>query len=177
MRARGVLHADFKSGNVLIDHDLRELRIIDFGYSRVVPMEILYAHDERVSEQHIWRWSSFEDDVIQLGNTIANLLAIPSPSPVIDDDRPKIMSRALHIAGPAQWKAHILERRLSGPFAAEVEQIANDHNTTLLRSEAVTDCNRHLLTEDAWSLVKGFFHPSYAKRLQFALGALSHPFF
>lgn len=174
----GIMHRDVKPHNIMIDHDKRELRLIDWGLA-----EFYFPgkdYNVRVASRYFkgpellvdYQYYDYSLDIWSLGTTMAGMIFMKEPF-FHGSDNYNQLEKITRVLGTDELfeyleKYHVdLDQNYEGVLGRHKKKQWN---------KFITDENKHLVSNEALDLLSKMLIYDHAERIT-AKDAMSHPYF
>mmetsp|Transcript_159 Transcript_159/g.274 ORF Transcript_159/g.274 Transcript_159/m.274 type:complete len:643 (-) Transcript_159:136-2064(-) len=175
--SRGIMHRDIKPHNIMIDHEQRKLRVIDWGLA-----EFYHANKEynvRVASRYFKGPELLVDlqdydyslDIWSLGCVLAGMMFKKEPL-FQGKDNDDQLKKIVRVLGTPQFKVYV---RKYGLDPALISFVGN-HYRKDWEKYFVDSRNRHLVSAEALDLISKMLQYDHQLRPT-AKEAMQHPFF
>uniref|UniRef100_A0ACD5X2E5 Uncharacterized protein n=1 Tax=Avena sativa TaxID=4498 RepID=A0ACD5X2E5_AVESA len=176
--SQGIMHRDVKPHNVMIDHELRKLRLIDWGLAEFYFPEKEY--NVRVASRYFkgpellvdFQAYDYSLDMWSLGCMFAGMIFRKEPFFYGHDNHDQLL-KITKVLGTEQLNAYLNKYRIV--LDPQIEALIGSHSTKPW-SKFVTAENRHLVSEEAIDFLDKLLRFDHQDRLT-AEEAMAHAYF
>ncbi|XP_050384138.1 casein kinase II subunit alpha-2-like [Argentina anserina] len=176
--SQGIMHRDIKPQNIMIDHELRKLRLIDWGVSEFYHPGKEY--DVRVASRYFkgpellvdLRDYDYALDMWSLGCIFAGIIFRKEPFFDGHDNHDQLVKIAM-VLGTDELNAYLNEYDLE--LDPQLDELVGRHSKKPW-SKFINADNRHLVSTEAIDFVDKLLRYDHQDRLS-AKEAMSHPYF
>uniref|UniRef100_A0ACD5TVT2 Uncharacterized protein n=1 Tax=Avena sativa TaxID=4498 RepID=A0ACD5TVT2_AVESA len=176
--SQGIMHRDVKPHNVMIDHELRKLRLIDWGLAEFYFPEKEY--NVRVASRYFkgpellvdFQAYDYSLDMWSLGCMFAGMIFRKEPFFYGHDNHDQLL-KITKVLGTDQLNAYLNKYRIV--LDPQIEALIGSHSTKPW-SKFVTPENRHLVSEEAVDFLDKLLRFDHQDRLT-AEEAMAHAYF
>jgi len=177
--SRGIMHRDVKPHNVMIDHEKRELRLIDWGLAEFYHPKKEY--NVRVASRYFkgpellvdMRDYDYSLDMWSLGCMFAGMIYITHPFFHGRDNYDQLV-KITKVLGTEALVEYVNKYKIA--LEPQFEPLMTTAYPRKPWRKFVTDDNRHLISDDALDLLDKLLVMDHQLRLT-AREAMAHPYF
>jgi len=174
----GIMHRDVKPHNIMIDHEKRELRLIDWGLAEFYFPEKDY--NVRVASRYFkspellidYQYYDYSLDIWSLGCTFAGMIFMKEPF-FHGNDNFDQLEKITRVLGTQELFDYL--RKYDITLDSQFEGILGRH-TKKAWSKFITSENKHLVNNEALDLLSKMLVYDPAERIT-AKDAMDHPYF
>jgi casein kinase II subunit alpha len=176
--SRGIMHRDIKPHNIMIDHEKRELRIIDWGLA-----EFYFPNKDynvRVASRYFkgpellvdYQYYDYSLDIWSLGCTLASIIFMKDPFFHGSDNNDQL-EKITRVLGTKELQDYL--EKYNVDLDSHLESMLGDH-TKKSFTKFITPENKHLVSSEALDLLSRMLVYDHAERIA-AKDAMTHPYF
>jgi len=175
--SKGIMHRDIKPHNIMIDHEKKELRIIDWGLA-----EFYFPNKDynvRVASRYFkgpellvdYQYYDYSLDIWSLGCTLASMIFMKDPF-FHGTDNYDQLDKIARVLGTQELQDYLDKYNIE--LDSHFETILGDHPRKPL-TKFITNENKHLVSNEALDLLSRMLVYDHTDRIA-AKDALQHPY-
>lgn len=176
--SKGIMHRDVKPHNVMIDHELRRLRLIDWGLAEFYHPGVLY--NVRVASRYFkgpellvnFQCYDYSLDLWSFGVMFAGLIFRKEPFFPGQDNNDQLV-KIVKVLGTDDFYAYIDKYNIE--LDLTLEGLLGTHSKKALE-KYITEENQHLVSTQALDLLSKLLRYDHQERLT-AEQAMAHSYF
>jgi casein kinase II subunit alpha len=176
--SNGIMHRDVKPHNIMIDHENRKLRLIDWGLAEFYHPGVMY--NVRVASRYFkgpellvnFNCYDYSLDMWSLGCVVAGMIFCKEPF-FYGESNSDQMVKIVKVLGTQDFNTYIQKYNIT--LEQEISQGIGNHSKKAW-SKFITQENAHLVTQEAMDFVGKLLRYDHNERLT-AKEAMAHPWF